>query len=335
MTDSSTSSPSLDSVQSVVIIGSGPAGWTAAIYAARASLHPLVLEGVPKTHPSIQLPGGQLMLTTEVENYPGFPNGVTGPNMMDAFKKQALHHGTRVLTLDVLKCDFSQRPFALHTSDNTVIRAHSVIVSTGASANWIGLPNEMRLAQSGGGVSACAVCDGALPVFRGQPLAVVGGGDTAMEEASYLTKFASKVYVIHRRDEFRASKAMQKRILDNPKAQPVWNSVVTDVLGDERITGVKLKNTVTGAESMLEVRGLFVAIGHTPNTHFLKDSGLALDPQGYLKLSEGFRSLTNIEGVFAAGDVADPIYRQAVSAAGMGCKAAIDAERWLATQGVH
>jgi len=321
--------------ENVVIIGSGPAGWTAAIYAARANLNPVVYEGVPKQTPTIQLPGGQLMLTTEVENYPGFPNGVTGPEMMQLFKDQAVRFGTRVETLDVLKCDFSQRPFKLFTSDDKWIEAHAVIISTGASANWIGLANEMRLATSGGGVSACAVCDGALPAFRNQPVAVVGGGDTAMEEASFLTKFASKVYIIHRRDSFRASKVMQKRVLDNPKVVPVWNSTVQDVLGEAHITGLLLKNTVTGATSELPVKGMFVAIGHTPNTHFLEGTGVALDEKGYVKLTDGFRTLTNIEGVFGAGDVADQTYRQAISAAGMGCKAAIDAERWLAEHGVH
>ncbi|MCX5662912.1 MAG: thioredoxin-disulfide reductase [Planctomycetota bacterium] len=322
-------------VEKVVIIGSGPAGWTAAIYAARANLQPLVLEGVAKSTPTIQLPGGQLMLTTEVENYPGFPKGITGPEMMQDFRKQAERFGTRIEGVDVERCDFSKRPMELHTSEGTVVRTHSVIIATGASANWIGLPNEMRLAKSAGGVSACAVCDGALPVFRNKPLAVVGGGDTAMEEASYLTKFASMVYVIHRRDEFRASKVMQKRILESPKAKPVWDSVVVDVLGDEMITGLQLKNVKTGAVSTLEVGGLFVAIGHTPNTHFLAGSGLELDAKGYIKLVDGFRSLTNLEGVFAAGDVADQVYRQAVTAAGMGCKSAIDAERWLAEKGVH
>jgi thioredoxin reductase (NADPH) len=322
-------------VEKVVIIGSGPAGWTAAIYAARASLNPIVYEGLPKTTPSLMLPGGQLMLTTEVENYPGFPTGVTGPEMMEAFKKQAERFGTRVVEDDIESCDFSQRPFVLKTGDGKTIKTHAVIVSTGASANWIGLDNEMRLARSGGGVSACAVCDGALPPFRNQPLAVVGGGDTAMEEASYLTKFASKVYVIHRRDEFRASKAMQKRILESPKAQVIWNTVVTDVLGQDKISGLKLKNVKTGVESTLDVKGLFVAIGHTPNTHFLKDTGLQFDDKGYLKLTDGYRTFTNIPGVFAAGDVSDSVYRQAITAAGMGCRAAIDAERWLADNNIH
>ncbi len=321
--------------EKVVIIGSGPAGWTAAIYAARANLNPVVYEGLPKQTPSLQLPGGQLMLTTEVENYPGFPNGVTGPEMMELFKDQAVKFGTRVETLDITHCDFKSRPFKLTTSDDSVIEAQSVIIATGASANWLGLPNEMRLAQTGGGVSACAVCDGALPIFRNQPVAVIGGGDTAMEEASYLTKFASKVYVIHRRDSFRASKTMQKRILENPKAEVIWNTVVEDVIGLSHIETLRLKNINTNECRDLPVKGLFVAIGHTPNTHFLKDTGVELDSVGYVKLVDGFRSLTNVEGVFVAGDVSDSIYRQAISAAGMGCKAAIDAERWLADQGVH
>jgi thioredoxin reductase (NADPH) len=326
---------SASSVEKVVIIGSGPAGWTAAIYAARANLDPVVYEGVAKTTPSLQLPGGQLMLTTEVENYPGFPKGITGPELMADFKKQAERFKTRVETLDILKCDFSKRPFELHTSEDTIVKAHSVIIATGAAANWLGLENELRLSMTGGGVSACAVCDGALPIFRNQPLAVVGGGDTAMEEASYLTKFASKVYVIHRRDSFRASKVMQKRILESAKAEPVWNSVVTDVLGQEKVEGVMLQNLATKEQRRLDVKGLFVAIGHTPNTRFLEGSGLALDEKGYINLADGFRSTTNIPGVFAAGDVADQVYRQAISAAGMGCKAAIDAERWLAEHGVH
>ncbi len=322
-------------IEKVTIIGSGPAGWTAAIYAARAQLGPVVYEGQPKTVPSLQLPGGQLMLTTEVENYPGFPKGITGPEMMAEFKAQAERFATRVVTEDIARCDFSKTPFELFTTDGELVRSHAVILATGASANWIGLENEMRLARSGGGVSACAVCDGALPVYRNQPLAVVGGGDTAMEEADYLTKFASKVYIIHRRDAFRASKVMQQRVLDNPKVEVLWNRVVTDVLGQDKITGLRLKDVQSNEESNLEVKGLFIAIGHTPNTHFLKDTPLELDAKGYIKLVEGFRTFTNIQGVFAAGDVADAVYRQAVTAAGMGCKAAIDAERWLAEKGVH
>jgi thioredoxin reductase (NADPH) len=318
----------MSKIENVVIIGSGPAGWTAAIYAARAALNPLVVVGVPKTVPSIVLPGGQLMLTTEVENYPGFPEGITGPVMMEAFQKQAERFGTRVLGEDIVSCDFSKKPFALETSKGETILSKSVIIATGATANWLGLENEMRLARSGGGVSACAVCDGALPAFRDQPLAVVGGGDSALEEASFLTKFGSKVYIIHRRDEFRASKAMQTRIFDAPNAEPLWNKTVIDVLGDEVITGVLLKDTVTGEESTLEVKGLFVAIGHTPTTTFLEGTGIELDDAKYIELKTR-SSKTNIEGVFAAGDVADSLYRQAVSAAGMGCIAALDAEHYL------
>ena len=323
-----------DGVERLVIIGSGPAGWTAAIYAARANLAPVCVIGVPASDPAPVLPGGQLMLTTEVENYPGFPEGVTGPEMMESFQKQAERFGTRVLGADVVRCDFSSRPFTLELSEGGPIRTHAVIIATGATANWLGLPNEMRLATSGGGVSACAVCDGALPVFRNQPLAVVGGGDTAMEEASYLTKFASKVYVIHRRGEFRASKTMQERVLKAPNVEVIWNTRVADVLGDERIEALQLENLETKATSTLPVRGLFIAIGHAPATRFLAGSGVELDAAGYVKLHTR-SSATNLAGVFAAGDVADPTYRQAVSAAGMGCIAAIDAERWLAGQGVH
>jgi len=251
--------------------------------------------------------------------------------MMADFQKQAERFGTRIRGEDIVSCDFSSRPFKLETSSGESVLAHSVIIASGATANWLGLENETRLAQSGGGVSACAVCDGALPAFRDQPLAVIGGGDSALEEASYLTKFASKVYVIHRRDEFRASKAMQKRIFDSPNAEPIWNKVVVDVLGDNVITGVLLKDTLTGDESSLDVRGMFVAIGHTPATGFLDGSGVALDEAKYIKL-ETRSSKTNIDGVFAAGDVADSVYRQAISAAGMGCIAALDAEHFLSTQ---
>lgn len=320
-------------VEKVVIIGSGPAGWTAAIYAARAQLQPLVYVGIPKQDPGPILPGGQLMLTTDVENYPGFPKGVAGPEMMGLFQQQAEHFGTRVVGEDIVRCDFSKRPFELHVANGDIVKTHSVIIATGAVANWLGLKNEMRLATIGGGVSACAVCDGALPVFRGQPLAVVGGGDTAMEEATYLTKFASTVYVIHRRDSLRASKVMQKRYLDRHNAKVLWNKAVEDVLGDEKISGVKLKDTVTGEISTLDVKGLFIAIGHTPATKFLAGSGIELDESGYIALKQR-NSYTNIEGVFAAGDVADSAYRQAVTAAGMGCQAALDAERWLAAQGI-
>ena len=320
----------MSSIENVVIIGSGPAGWTAAIYAARADLNPIVYVGVPKTSPSIVLPGGQLMLTTEVETYPGFPDGVTGPEMMSAFENQAKRFGTRTKGEDIVSCDFSSKPLKLTTSSGDVIETHTVIIATGATANWLGLENEMRLAQSGGGVSACAVCDGALPAFRDQPLAVVGGGDSALEEASYLAKFGSKVYLIHRRDEFRASKAMQQRIFDLENVEPVWNKVVTDVLGEASITGVALEDTVTGEASTLDVKGMFVAIGHTPATGFLDGSGVELDDSKYIALNTR-SSKTNIDGVFAAGDVADSVYRQAISAAGMGCIAALDAEHYLAS----
>ncbi|MEC9374380.1 MAG: thioredoxin-disulfide reductase [Planctomycetota bacterium] len=318
-----------DNVHKVLIIGSGPAGWTAAIYAARANLDPVAYIGVPRQDPAPVLPGGQLMITTEVENYPGFPDGVSGPEMMMMFQKQAERFGTKVANQDIVSCDFSKRPFSLKTSGGDTVRAHAVIIATGATANWLGLENELRLATTGGGVSACAVCDGALPMFRGQPLAVVGGGDTAMEEATYLTKFASEVFVIHRRDELRASRIMQERYLSQPNAKVLWNKVVVDVHGDDIINAVELEDTQTGERSKLEVKGLFIAIGHTPATKFLRGSGLEFDESGYIHLKSR-SSRTNIEGVFAAGDVADSEYRQAVTAAGMGCQAALDAERWLA-----
>ena len=319
-------------IRKVVIIGSGPAGWTAAIYAARAQLNPVVYTGIPKSDPGPVLPGGQLMLTTEVENYPGFPHGIQGPEMMDHFQKQAERFGTEVHQEDVVSCDFTARPFKLHLANGTTVLARSVIIATGAVANWIGLDSEMRLARSGGGVSACAVCDGALPVFRKQALGVVGGGDTAMEEAHYLTKFASTVYVIHRRDSFRASRIMQERLLARPNVKVLWNKKVVECLGDAHLTGVVLEDTVTAERSTLDLRGLFIAIGHTPATRFLKDSGIEFDASGYIALKTR-SSYTNIPGVFAAGDVADAHYRQAITAAGMGCQAAIDAERWLAEHG--
>lgn len=322
----------------VVIIGSGPAGWTAAIYAARAALKPVCYIGVPKQDPGPILPGGQLMLTTEVENYPGFPKGITGPEMMAHFQAQAERFGTVVHMEDIVRCEFStdpvKNPHTLHTSDGHVVRTHAVIIASGATANWIGLENEMRLARAGGGVSACAVCDGALPTFRDQPLAVVGGGDTAMEEATYLTKFGSTVYIIHRRDSLRASKIMQERFLSRHNAKVLWNKVVVDVLGKDHIEGVLLEDTVTRERSKLDVKGLFIAIGHTPTTKFLKGTGLEFDSAGYIALNAR-NSYTNLPGVFAAGDVADGAYRQAVTAAGMGCQAALDAERWLGAAGVH
>jgi len=322
-------------VERMTIIGSGPAGWTAAIYGARANLEPVVYEGVPKQNPAYVLPGGQLMLTTEVENYPGFSEGIDGPKMMSEFRKQAVRFATRVVANDIVSCDFESRPFVLTTSEDNEVKTHAVIIATGATANWMGLENEMRLALAGGGVSACAVCDGALPVFRNQPLVVVGGGDSAMEEASYLAKFASKVYIVHRRDQFRASKVMQERILKNPKCHPVWNSTVIDVLGQESVTGVRIKNIQTGEESTLACRGMFTAIGHTPAVSFLKPGQLEQDEKGYIKMPVAHRSMTSVQGVFVCGDVADSVYRQAVTAAGMGCKAAIDAERWLADQGIE
>jgi len=345
--------PHNDSVEKVIIIGSGPASWTGAIYAARANLDPLVFAGRPKTIPTTVLPGGQLMLTTEVENYPGFPHGVTGPKLMAYCEQQAVRFGTRIVTdhglnpdvsdaddghnyayHDCRRVDLSHRPFRVIGEDDKEYLAHSVIVATGATANWLNLENEQRLARTGGGVSACAVCDGALPVFRGKELAVVGGGDSAVEEATYLTKFASVVHMIHRRDQLRASKIMVQRALTNPKINMVWNKIVTDVLGDNMITGVKLEDTQTGEHSKLALGGLFMAIGHTPATDFLEGQ-LELDQKKYIKLRDPYRSTTSVEGVFAAGDCVDSIYRQAVTAAGMGCKAAIDAERWLADQGVE
>jgi thioredoxin reductase (NADPH) len=338
-----------DQAEKLVIIGSGPAGWTAAIYAARANLQPLVFPG--RAAGSL-LPGGQLMLTTDVENYPGFPKGIMGPEMMQQFCDQALRFGTRVVTDEGIRTgdeirtglftpfqnvdavDLSRGPFLVKGDNGFTTRAHALIIATGAKANWLNLPNEQRLAQSGGGVSACAVCDGALPMFRNADLAVVGGGDSAVEEASYLTKFARKVYLIHRRAELRASKIMQDRALNNPKIEPVWNTTVTDVLGEEKITGLRLKNLVSGEESQLPVGGLFLAIGHTPITSFLNGQ-LQMDSSGYIVLTDPGRSLTSVEGVFAAGDVADRVYRQAVTAAGMGCRAALDAERWLAMKGIH
>jgi thioredoxin reductase (NADPH) len=322
-----------DNVEKLVIIGSGPAGWTAAIYAARARLDPVAYVGVPKQNPGPVLPGGQLMLTTDVENYPGFPEGVAGPEMMAKFQEQAQRFGTRVIGEDIERIHADQSPIVLDTSTGKQIRTHALVIATGATANWLGLDNELRLAQIGGGVSACAVCDGALPIFRNQHLAVVGGGDTAMEEAIYLTKFASKVSVIHRRDELRASKIMQDRFLSKDNAEVLWNKVVVDVLGDEKIAGVTLEDTNTGERSTLDVNGLFIAIGHTPASGFLEGSGVDIDDGGYVVLKTR-SSATNIPGVFAAGDIADAHYRQAVTAAGMGCQAALDAERWLGAQGL-
>ncbi|MGC8624263.1 MAG: thioredoxin-disulfide reductase [Phycisphaerae bacterium] len=325
-------------IEKLVIIGSGPAGWTAAIYAARASLKPLVLAGDGVNRE--RMPGGQLMFTTEVENFPGFAHGIDGQKMMGVLQQQAERFGTRVLPNYVTRVDFKARPFKVwHVNDlsgvaETEVLTHAVIVATGASANYVGLESEKKFENNG--VSACAVCDGALPRFRNNPVVVVGGGDSAVEEGTYLTKFASIVYLVHRRDTLRASKIMAERALSNNKIKPVWNSVVEEVLGNEDagVTAVRVKNLKTNATSVIECRGMFAAIGHTPNTAFLKDH-LTLDVKGYVTLPDPFRSLTSVEGVFAAGDCADPIYRQAITAAGMGCRAAIDAERWLAQQGIH
>lgn len=315
--------------EKLIIIGSGPAAWTAAIYAARAQLDPLVYEG---SFSVTMVPGGQLMFTTEVENYPGFPDGVTGPDMMTGFREQALRFDTRVVTEDIQQVDFSSRPFRLTAGDGKQLKADSIIISTGANARWLGIPGEERLAQSGGGVSACAVCDGALPHFRGKVIAVVGGGDSAMEDALYMTKFASQVLVIHRRDEFRASKIMQERVLANPDIKVLWNSLVEEVIGDDLIERIRIKDVNTGEQREIDVDGMFVAIGHIPNTGFLGDA-IELKPNGYIAMPVTWRTETSVPGVFAAGDVMDDFYRQAVTAAGTGCMAALEAERWLAHGG--
>ncbi|MEC9298466.1 MAG: thioredoxin-disulfide reductase [Gemmatimonadota bacterium] len=317
--------------EQVVIIGSGPAGWTAAIYAARAQLSPLVIEGAGSR---TMIPGGQLMFTTEVENYPGFPEGVTGIQMMTDFREQAVRFDTRVITEDVAEVDFSVRPFLLKTSGGTEIESDAVIIATGANANWIGLDNEERLAQSGGGVSACAVCDGALPHFRNQVIAIVGGGDSAMEDALYMVKFAKEVVVVHRREELRASKIMQERAFAEEKIRFEWNQTVVDVLGDDVITGVRLRDSVTDEERELEVGGLFVAIGHDPNTAFLNGQ-VALKDNGFVETPTSWRTTTSVPGVFAAGDVMDDFFKQAVTAAGTGCMAALEAERWLSHGGAE
>jgi len=302
----------------VAIVGSGPAGYTAAIYAARAELAPLVIAGVQF--------GGQLMLTTDVENYPGFPEGVTGPDMMELLQKQAERFGSEVLLEDAEEIQLAERPFRLRTASR-VVTADTVIVATGASARWLGLESETRLQNRG--VSACATCDGAL--FRGKPMVVVGGGDTALEEALFLTRFATRVTVIHRRDALRASKIMQERALAHEKIEFAWNAVVDEVLGDEYVTGIRLRDVETGETRELATEALFIAIGHQPNTEALKGQ-LELDDVGYVRVEPG-STRTSVDGVFACGDVMDPTYRQAITAAGTGCMAAIDAERWLSERG--
>jgi thioredoxin reductase (NADPH) len=356
--------------EKVVIIGSGPAGWTAAIYAARANLQPLVFEGAVTGENNAKgtLPLGQLNLTTEVENFPGWPyadvaalkmfsqsalspedygllshfyegkqahqgkRAAIGPELMMYMRRQAVNFGTRVITDDIVAVDFQAHPFKLTSLEGNVTEALSVILAMGARANYLGLPSEDKYKNQG--VSACAVCDGALPRFRSKPLVVIGGGDTAVEEASYLSKFASVVYMVHRRDALRASKIMQQRALSNAKIQMKWNSVLDEVLGveDKGVTGARLKSTVNGKIDQVECSGVFLAIGHTPNTDFLGGQ-VKLTEKGYIQWIEPQRSYTSVEGVFAAGDVADDYYRQAVTAAGTGCMAALDAERWLAAKG--
>jgi thioredoxin reductase (NADPH) len=351
--------------EKVVIIGSGPAAWTAAIYAARANLGPLVYEGAHTAENQMRgtAPLGQLNLTSEVENYPGFPSGQTreylktalpesvqpywvqankpqpvhgiqGPELMELMRQQAKNFGTRVITDDIVKVDLKRHPFRLVTLEGQTVEALTVIIATGARANYLGLPSEDRFKNRG--VSACAVCDGALPRFRNKPLVVVGGGDSAVEESTYLTKFASQVYLVHRRDSLRASQIMQKRALENPKIAMKWNSVVDEVLGNDAdgVTGVRLRSTRGGGTEELASAGMFAAIGHTPNTDFLEGQ-LELAANGYIRWTTPQRTNTSVEGVFAAGDVADSYYRQAVTAAGTGCMAALDAERWLAAQGHH
>lgn len=351
-------------IEKVVIVGSGPAGWAAAIYAARASLSPLVFEGAITESNRLKgtLPLGQLNLTTEVENYPGFPSGplreylagalpeerrpfwvldnekqpahgVTGPELMELMRQQAVNCGAKIITDDIIKVDFSKRPFTLTSIENGTVQAHAVIIATGARANYIGLPSEESYKNRG--VSACAVCDGALPRFRNKPLVVVGGGDSAVEEASYLSKFASVVYLVHRRDKLRASKVMEQRALSNPKITPVWNAQVIECLGNdtEGLTAVKVKSTVDGSVREITTTGLFVAIGHTPNTDFLGGQ-LATNEKGYIQWPVSHRTNSSVEGVFAAGDVGDDYYRQAITAAASGCQSALDAERWLSAQGI-
>lgn len=345
--------------EKVIIIGSGPAGWAAAIYSARAELKPLVFEGAltEENRMAGTLPLGQLALTTEVENYPGFPSGdltayldtainpttrqmmpphkkegVTGPELMELMRRQAVNFGTRVITEDIVDVNFDAHPFQLTASDGKTYETLALIVATGARANYLGLPSEEAFKNRG--VSACAVCDGALPRFKNKPLVVIGGGDSAVEEADYLTKFASTVNMVHRRDQLRASKIMAHRAMNHPKIKILWNRTLSEVLGNDKdgVTGVRLASTIGEADMQLDAGGVFLALGHTPNTAFLKGK-LALTDKKYIKWTTPQRTYTSVEGVFAAGDVADDYFRQAVTAAGSGCMAALDAERWLAAKG--
>jgi thioredoxin reductase (NADPH) len=346
----------------VIIIGSGPAGWSADISAARAELKPLLFEGAITEENRLAgtLPLGQLALTTEVENYAGFPSGdlqnflrtaiaperleymnviehkhaVTGPELMELMRQQAFNFGTRIVTDDVVEVDLKRPPFIVKTLEGDSHETHALIVATGARANYLGLPSEE--AYKNRGVSACAVCDGALPRFRNKPLVVVGGGDSAVEEATYLTKYASKVHMVHRRDKLRASMIMQERALGNSKIQMEWNSTLGEVTGTDKegVTGVRLSSTVGSGDRKLEASGVFLAIGHTPNTGLLKGQ-IELTEKGYIRCKRPFRTDTSVDGVFAAGDVADDYYRQAITSAGTGCMAALDAERWLASKGIH
>jgi len=310
----------------ILILGSGPAGWTAAIYAARANMEPMVIHGPAR--------GGQLMLTTEVENYPGFEHGIMGPKLMEHFEAQAVRFGTRVVETWATEVDLSKRPFTVKTATDGDYTCDALIIATGAEASWLDLPNEARIRDAGGGVSACATCDGAF--FKNKELVVVGGGDTAMEEANFLTRYASKVTVVHRRDKLRASKIMADRAQKNPKIAFVWDSAVVDVLdtnGNKKIRAVVLENLKTKQKSEFACGGLFVAIGHKPNTELFTGK-LEMNPKGYL-VTRGQSTYTNVPGVFACGDVQDAVYRQAVTAAGTGCMAAIDAERWIEANGGH
>jgi thioredoxin reductase (NADPH) len=353
-----------DQVEKVIIIGSGPAGWSAAIYAARANLKPLVIEGAvtEKNRQQGTTPLGQLALTTEIENYPGFPagsmrellktalpeefqpywvqqnkpprsHGIEGPELMELMRQQAKNFGTRVITDDVVKVNFKKKPFEIYTLEGQTMKALTAIIATGARANYLGLPSEDNYKNRG--VSACAVCDGALPRFKNKPLVVVGGGDSAVEEATYLTKFATEVSMVVRRDVLRASKIMADRARSNPKIKLRWNSVVDEVLGNDKdgVTGVRIKDTKQGKSEDYAAAGMFCAIGHTPNTAFL-DGQLELNELGYIKYTTIFRTYTSVEGVYAAGDVSDDYYRQAVTSAGTGCMAALDAERYLAHHGL-